>query len=188
MSALYSMLNSMLGEMLGAQSEGALLSPALFFALGAVSFFAAMFLCRLHGSGNYPDTGEIEIKLWGKSAICIGIIDSGNLLSDPLSGRPVVVVRNSCVSMITGSYRMYGQPHIGKDTLGNMTDKERVRFRLIPAKGIGGTAYLYGFVPDELTLKYEYKGKTKLKETNALFAVVNDEDIDCECIIPRALI
>ncbi len=188
MSAMYEMLSGLLGEMFGEHSDQAVISPAMLFILGAVSFFAAMFLCRLHGSGNCPDMGVIEIKMLGKTAICKGFFDSGNLLSDPLSGRPVVVVRESCIRSILPSYSITGHFHMGLEHLGRMSDRERARFRLIPAKGIGGGAHLCGFVPDELTLEYTYKGKSRRKDTNAIVAVVSDNDVDVECIIPASIV
>ena len=188
MSALYGVLGNMLGKMLGETSGGVVLSPALFFLLGGVSFIAAMFLCRLHGSGNCPDSGEIEIKIWGKSTRCKGIFDSGNLLCDPLSGRPVIVVKESCVRPISLCGIRDARLCSGMARLDSMTDRERSRFRLIPARGIGGEAYLCGFVPDGLTLEYSHKGRRRRKQTNAIFAVVPDSDIDVECIIPASIV
>lgn len=185
MSALYGVLSGLLGDITEHSSDEAAISPWLFFVLAGVSFFAAVFLCRLHGSGNYPDSGEIEIKLWGKTLRCKGIFDSGNLLRDPLSGRPVVVVRRSRVGSVMPLVLRRGW---GADNLGLMSDKERARFRLIPAKGIGGASYLCGFLPDGLAVEYTRKGRTVRKDTNAIFAITEDRDMEVECIIPSVVI
>lgn len=78
-------------------------------------------------------TTEMQITYHGKTAHCTVLVDSGNLLTDPLTGRAVVLVSQNAVADL----------HLPTD--------ETVPGALpIPASGVHGVRLLWGFRPDAL--------------------------------------
>ena len=186
MSALYSIMADLLK---GANytSDTSYLTPSLIIILAIVSLCASLFLTRLHGTGNLPDFGEVEIVLWNEKKTLRGVFDTGNLLTEPLSGRAVIIVKASCLRGIVSDF--FIKEALSADTLPRLlTDRERVRFRLVPAKGIGGSTYLYGLIPDGLTVIYTCRSKIKKCKRDAVIAVMRDDSEEFECIIPSSII
>ena len=88
------------------------------------------------------------------------LCDSGNLLRDPLSGKPVTIVSSRCLS-----------PEL-LDALKNTLDKaetsasyRHIKPRVIPVKTVCGTSLLYAFVPQQALL-------LRGKESHALDTIV----------------
>ena len=187
MSALYSVMSDMF-EGINISSGGSNLTPATRIILSAVSLCGSLFLTRLHGTGRLPEYGEGEVVIWKKKKILRGVFDTGNLLTDPLSGRAVIVVKASCLRGIISNSFINAATSGDAAISHSITDRERARFRLIPAKGIGGSTYLYGLVPDSITVIYTYKGKTKRCERDAVIAFIQGDDTDFDCIIPSSII
>lgn len=102
------------------------------------------------------------------------LIDSGNLLHDPLSGEPVILISDKKFEKLTGC--------IGKTLL----NSERLisKLRCIPAQSASGNMMLYGIIPDEL-----YVGtKTEKVPFRAVIAVCDGTDFaEFDGVIPICL-
>lgn len=107
---------------------------------------------------------HIEILAGGRSCRLSALIDTGNDLRDPLSGRPVVVVGYHDVlclfpQRIRDAYaRHSGQPDAVLHDVGTALDSDgwTRRLRLIPFASIGKRyGMMLGFRPDSLTLFQE---------------------------------
>lgn len=78
-------------------------------------------------------TAEMQITYRGETKRCTVLVDSGNLLTDPLTGRAVVLVSQDAVA-----------------DLPLPTDAHTLGLLPIPASGVNGTRLLWGFRPDVL--------------------------------------
>ena len=84
-------------------------------------------------------TAEILIQCGNGSEKTTALVDSGNLLTDPLSGKPVILVSEAAIHKL---YPVINDTNIGDD----------LKIRLIPSKSVGGEKLLYGIIPDAVTV------------------------------------
>ena len=189
MTVLYSAFNEILRGHLGI-SEAMVPEPLVFAVLCMVSMACALFLCRLHGSGAFPDSVDCEITLFGKCVVVRGIVDSGNMLKDPLSGKNVIVVSTEFFRGVLSREFLLGVDAEDVGAVNVIKSREKRRFRLVPAKGIGASTYLFGVVPDDICIAYEKKGRIVKKRTDAVVALVKDKNLGGEirCIVPQSII
>ncbi len=149
MSALYSMLNRSGLDMLEGES-GDDISVWLFALLaaagGAAAFAGGRRMRRLASSKQ----GDIEITFDSKTVRLRAMTDTGNLLSDPLSGRNVVICELDAVKEIfprelsdiwrSGDISLFSR----------LPEKYASRLRFIPAKGAisAKASLIVAFMPD----------------------------------------
>lgn len=119
----------------------------LLYALGSalVFFLAGRFFAR-RGSGR---SVTLEIEERGRRVKVSALVDSGNLLTDPFSARPVILVRQRELSSILPPSVFSLLETGGAQTL-PLTLQRKIR--LIPAQGIGGRCTLVGYMPDCILL------------------------------------
>ena len=109
---------------------------------------------------------KLEVCTAGRSCTLLALIDTGNSLLDPLSGKPVIVAEYKLLSSllpyeIKKTIAQYGLnnpadiiAHTDAGSWGN-------RLRLVPFVSIGQErGMLLGFRPDEITIYGEKKHKT----------------------------
>ncbi len=189
MTASYGALSTLLSGYLD-DGEIIKISPLLFSLLASLSMAAALFLCSLHGSGNMPDKCEMEITLLGKVIKTHGIFDSGNMLSDPLSGRAVIIVERKVLSGVLSDVFISGA--VCGESIGvfRLPTKEKKLFRLVPMKSVGGSTYLWGVICDNIKITYQKKGKTKSIVRDAVVALSDASVMGTEVksIVPQSII
>ncbi len=102
-------------------------------------------LCVVRRLTDSPDTDRkvtLKVERNGKSAVLTALPDSGNYLSDFLTGRPVVVCRASALGEVL--------PENAERFLkGDTSDVSGIR--LIPMTTAGGNTLAAAFHPDRLT-------------------------------------
>lgn len=91
-------------------------------------------LLRILQKRLYTQTAEVQITCHGQTARCTVLVDSGNLLTDPLTGRAVLLVSQKAVERL----------HLPVDLV------ESEKLLPIPANSIHGTRLLWGLRPDAL--------------------------------------
>ena len=114
------------------------------------------------------------IVLFGKKQEFSAMVDSGNLLRDPMSSYPVILVKRASFRLIPS-----------KDDLTSCEDPSvKCRIRLIPAKGIGDNRILVGIRPDYITKE---NGE---KIENVIIAFDNEEGNygGYSALVPESLI
>ncbi len=120
----------------------------------------------------------VEITEEGSTHTLSGILDSGNLLTDPLSGRPVIVVtKEALLPILPDGLRTAFEA----DDLGALTDLPpdlARRVRLIPSRSVGGSAMLPAFLPQALRIDGV--------ERDALLAV-SPAPLAADALVPGAL-
>lgn len=108
-----------------------------FFPAFVICFAAASVLIRLFTTAKSRKSARVTVESAGVSRSFSVLCDSGNFAADPISGRPVILVRSGVLTefeeMLT-------------------SDKCILHLRMIPVEGIGGTSILRGFVPDSVSV------------------------------------
>lgn len=100
---------------------------------------------------------RIMAEIAGQTIELEGMVDTGNLLTDPLSGKSVICVDDA-------RFRLHLPPAVQAilPPVGAIPDAESLtssplggRLRLIPTATVAGRTLLVGLVPDRLTLRTE---------------------------------
>lgn len=156
-TALYSMLNRVKSrsvldpkDMLPNISEKIPPILLLLLALGSGLFSFIWSLCMKKNITQAEASVHIEQN--GHTIDCRGLCDSGNLLCEPISGRPVLVIKRELFSALAGE-RLIKMIAVGK--LDKLSDKEQRQIRYIPMQSVGGDGILIGLVPDKVTVNGE---------------------------------
>lgn len=106
----------------------------------AVLTLAVLTLLKLYfdKAGKRPKNACLEIVYKDKKVKLFALRDTGNMLKDPLSGRPVAVLSRDAAKKL------------GLSESSIMDAESKVR--VIPIKSVGYTGILYAFVPREATV------------------------------------
>ena len=108
-----------------------------FAPLVLLGFATASGFLRLAGHSTEKHSAEVNLTAAGISVSFEALCDSGCLLTEPISGMPVIIASETVLG-----------------TLGKLLASEEtpLRLRMIPAEGICGHRLLRGFVPEEVTV------------------------------------
>ena len=113
-----------------------------------------------------------------------GLVDTGNLLRDPLSGRPVICADRRLLSGLLSPGLARAMEDSQRAT--SLSPADAKRLRLIPAGSATGHGILTGFVPDQILISYIHRNKEQQREVNAVIA--SAELTDTHAIVPAELI
>ncbi len=151
MSALYSLFNR--ADAAGGQDGGTGAGTVGFFLLAAVAALITLLGGRFFRRSAAGTHCRIEVTLAGKRAATDAFVDSGNLLREPLSGLPVVVMDPGVAEALLGRR--------GCDELlaGRMPADLGARLRPVPSTGATGKKLLIAVRPDTVTVTDE-KGRS----------------------------
>lgn len=182
MTALFNLLNRL---NLPLKQGGDSISSWLFLLLAIISGLTAL------GSGNILRRMSarrmltVKIEFDKKSVTLHGMTDTGNVLRDPASGKPVIITDiKSTLPILPDPLRraaMAGRV----DYLANIPTKYSNRVRIIPSVTVSGSRLLLGVVPDKIILSGE-RGES---DVSALFAPMPLTSMPegCNAIIPGEL-
>ncbi|MCL2096624.1 MAG: sigma-E processing peptidase SpoIIGA [Oscillospiraceae bacterium] len=121
---------------------------------------------------------KITVGFMGREITLDAIVDSGNLLYDPISSLPVIVVNLNGVIDLFDFETLEFFLHDSVEYLGKREFKSReslenlraLKFRVIPVKSIGGNGgILPAFLPDYI----KYRKNNNFSEMRAVIAVDN---------------
>ena len=155
MSALYSAIGLPPDAMTSAPEA----SPVLFAAVSAASAAISLLWARSKKRGTR--TAAVRIEADGVSWELTALVDSGNLLREPISGRAVIIAAKAKLA-------------IDERAMAS-------RLRLIPAGGVTGDRLLAGFLPDRVEC-----GGREVDAVVALDPGAADYD-GCDGILPEIL-
>lgn len=103
----------------------------------AACFIISVGLTRLFSSAKSKRRASVTVEVLGNSRTVEALCDSGSFAAEPISGKPVIIVRRSAL----GEW---------SDML--VSDACPLKLRMIPLNGIGGGCLLRGFLPDKVTV------------------------------------
>lgn len=147
MTALYAFLNRLALPLDRMQKDG--LEAWIFALLGATAGLATLKGGRLFAFSARRRYVTLTATLFGRTVTLRALIDSGNLLQDPLSGRGVIVVdRRALRGLLPEKLLAADTPQRLTDLL---EDYELARLiRLIPVRSATGEGLLPAVIPDDL--------------------------------------
>ncbi|GHV11656.1 sporulation sigma-E factor-processing peptidase [Clostridia bacterium] len=134
---------------------------------------------RLFKSKAAINEAKITIILGGKSVTIPTLVDSGNLLTDPLSSLPVIIMTLGCAAKLLDldvieyftAYELSGSKarDMSACTSAQTARLAKIKFRMIPVRGVGTLSenkLLPGFIPDKIT-----SAQIRTSEIRAIVAV-----------------
>lgn len=133
-----------------------LLAAFVLLAIGIVRLFIL-----LYESTKHLDCVTLSFVLFDKKYELRAMIDSGNLLKDPLTCVPVVLVKERALAL---PFALYG------DEVAELDYHYKKQLRVIPTRSLGFEKMLYGFYLDQITL---YFGK---KQRQAALTIAIDPE------------
>ncbi len=121
----------------------------------------------------------VELRLLEKEIKLTGLVDSGNLLCDPISGHPVVLITKSAAEMLMNEAD--AENVIGGNTEG-LDNNLRLRFRAVFAKGVTGEKMIPCIRPDAV--------KVDSRACKAVIGISDSEEFTdgILCIVPSSLV
>lgn len=130
----------------------------------AVSYAAVSLAFRRMGRrAEGMKMSELRIELEGRSVKMAALLDTGNSLTDPITGRPVIVVEAEAVSaLFDRRIQRLIQENLAENPVEFLEklngEGMASRFRLIPYTAVGVSGgFLLGFKPDKIIIDGEEK-------------------------------
>ena len=157
MTALYHLLNRLHLPLESLQGDG--LSVWIFALVTAVSGVATLHGGHFRRRAQKTESITLQLTVFQKSITLHAMLDSGNLLRDPVSGRGVIVADLNRLAPILPP-ALFNACRTGKADAWLSTHAEARITRLIPASGATGSRMLIAIIPEALSI-------TKAKETYA---------------------
>ena len=152
MTALYTWLNRMHLPFEVLQGDG--VSVLIFGLLALTAGLVTSRGGRMFGLSQKTKTVDVEAVLIGRRVNFTAMVDSGNLLCDPVSGRSVIVVdRKKLQGVLPPELLVEGKTgeHAAFSWMNSSPHASRVR--LIPASTATGGGLLVAIVPDSLMIE-----------------------------------
>ncbi len=175
MTALFELLNGMNIPLSDMESDGISAWGLALLAVvsGALTFFCNRFF-RRKSTRKYVG---ISLSLFGKSTTLRGFCDSGNLLCDPLGGKPCIIADKKALVGVVPKEVLEATPM----SISALDITAARRVRLIPAKTATGTGMLIAIRPDSISLDG--------REVEALLVLSElGENDGCTALVPCELI
>lgn len=149
MTALYSLLNRLDLPLEALEGDG--LSIWLFAALSLVAAFMTARGGRVFRSAGVSKSVRVTVRLFERELTLSALIDSGNLLRDPMSGKSVIVAdrRRVLAALPPPLARALAEDNPERW----LSDVRYARkIRLIPTKTASGERLLPALIPDTLEI------------------------------------
>ena len=188
MTALYHLLNRTgAASLLAGLSEGGGdgLGSWLFLLLVLVGGAVSLWGGRLLGRSRAVRLCTVTVELDGRSVTLRGIVDSGNLLRDPIGGRAVICAEKKALTELLSLPLMAVMEGMPPQAV-SLSPSDAKRIRVIPADTATGGGILYGFFPDRVMLTAEDGGAAR--EVDAVVAVTSIPTNGVAALIPADLI
>jgi stage II sporulation protein GA (sporulation sigma-E factor processing peptidase) len=163
------------------KDEGAISSLGFFLlaAVGGLCTFLWGRLCQRRAKGA---RAELTLTLAARHLTVRGLVDTGNLLTDPVSGRPVVILDKK----LAAGWLPPPLRDLGEADLSRLPHELARRVRLIPARSVTGASMLVAILPDAAALD---AGRGPLPVELAVVALqMGDLPADCGALLPAAIL
>lgn len=118
---------------------------------------------------------DIEIYFIDKISKVKAMIDTGNLLKEPITGAPVIVVEKNMLENVIPKNIIDNIDKIiigdSQEIIENLDEEYKSRFKVIPFSSLGKqNGILLGFRSDKIIIEYE---ENKIEENNVIIAIYN---------------
>lgn len=176
MTAVYSFFNTSIGDISSA-AKGSItktkdtIGLSRFIGLAVISGIIVISAVKIFSSSPVTSGKSVTLTvlLNKKSVQFNALTDSGNLLTDPVSGRPVIVASADAVRDLFDekTFEILKNGDVSKLTEADRSLRNRLR--LIPKNTLNENKILTGFVPDSLIIT----NGNESKERDAVIAVTD---------------
>ena len=181
MTALYSLLNRLNLPFEALQGDG--LSVWTFALLTGVSGLVTLRGGRFFGLAHKSESVTVQATLFGRTVTLCAMVDSGNLLREPVSGKAVIVADLSRLKAVLPP--MLARAYESGDFSAWLTNYENARrVRPIPTRTATGEGMLFAMVPDRLVVTQ--KGETYPADYLIAVAPLGDAASGFDAVIPLA--
>lgn len=163
MTAIFNLLNRLDLPLEGIVSDG--ISTYIFAIVAAVAGFISLKSGQIASHRSTVSECRVIIRFGDKTATLNALIDSGNLIREPISGKAVIVVDREALA------KAVDIAVFDRFTRGDQTKNNLRSLRLIPIKTASGSGMLAAAMPDEVTLSFtDGKGKERCITADAMIA------------------
>ena len=182
MTGVFNLLNRLslpLGEI---GNEGASVWILLILAVisGALTLFGGSFFKKKSQIRH----AQVEVLAFGREISLGAIVDSGNLLKDPLSGKSVIVADlGTCAPYLPQEIVRCAKAR-ALYLLSDLTDEYREKIRLIPASTAVGDSVMVAIVPERVIIK----DAGGFRASDALIGLSDMDGAPCGAIVPVSLV
>ncbi len=187
MTAIFNLLNRAdlpSGE--NDMSDG--ISVWLFMLLAAISALITLFGGRFFRKKATQRTAEISVTYDGKCTKLTAMSDSGNLLREPISGRPCIVADTASLKYVLPEHIYAAAMEKDIAAISSIREKDARRIRIIPIRTASGESALIALRVDTLTVDCG----NGARDVDALVALSNikkeSSDGSCALIPPELMI
>ena len=178
MTALYALLNRLELPLEALEGDG--LSAWTFALVSAVAGLLTAKGGRLFGRARRAKTATVHVRLYGKEVELRAMVDTGNLLSDPISGRSVMLAElNALQEVLPVALWRACQNGRYADWLDSAAHATGTR--LIPTRSAEGEGLLLAVVPEQVRVSMGRETYT----ANYLLAPKQLGLADFEAILPE---
>ncbi len=158
------------------------LKGGMFFALAGVVFLISSLVSRFLSKSLYRRNIHAEIQFGSdKKTVCL-LCDTGNLLRDPFSNLPVIVLRAGCLDGLLGTGGIHRHPDAVQN---DMAIKYKLRY--IPVKTAAGSTIMPAVSADKITILGKTGGTTEIEAVIASDSISGSTYGGCDGIIPYSL-
>ena len=188
MTALYHLLNragwaKLLSSLTDGGGDG--LGSWLFLLLALAGGGLSLWGGRLGRRAGRVTYCTVTLELAGRTVALRGMVDSGNLLRDPMGGRAVICVEKKALTEFLSLPLMAVMEGMPPQAV-SLSPSDAKRIRVIPADTATGSGILYGFLPDRVILTAENRGNGR--EVDAVVAITSISTSGVTALIPADLI
>lgn len=184
MTAIFNLLNKADIPLESGASDG--ISVWAFAFLAAVSGFLTFLGGRFFRRKSGQRCAEIEVVYNGKSARLSAMTDTGNLLREPISGKPCLIADISSLSGIIPE-KLASAARDGKiSSLGKLSQSDSKNVRIIPIKTALGDGILIAIRAERVTINTG-KGAKSVDAFVALSDIKNSAD-GREALLPSEIL
>ncbi len=189
-SGFYNILNSLFdsSDFLREDTEGQR-KVYLFLLLAVLCSFLIMLFTRIFSREMSERSCKAQIEIKGRRRKIEALIDSGNLLIDPISAKKVIVVTLKSIKPII-SESLFCELQKGIDGIKNLPTDEAMKVKLIPVRGVGSNKIILGYKPDKIEIETIKKGKLSNYTVDAILGILTDGEENLsgyDAIIPESL-
>ena len=181
MSAMASLLSHVRTPL---ATEAEEISSGLFFLLAVAGGASTFLWARFTARRAVTERGMLRVGLLGKKITLNAMVDTGNLLTDPVGGKPVVMVRQALLLQLAPAFRSLFE-QASPVALATLPHELSRRVRLLHAQSAVGEKLLYAIVPDFAYLA-SGRGEEAVEVLLAPAALALGFD-ECEALLPAEM-
>lgn len=154
-------------------------APFFILALGAALSSGVV---RLISSFRSRKKCSITINAFGTTVTSDCLIDSGNLLKEPISGSPVMFVSRSLFKSASKDIPLLTK---GVEELENLSPELKLKTRIVPVQSVGGEKIRLATFPDDVTI---HIGKENKKVRCAMILEDTQNFGGTHALVPESII